>query len=208
MTATRPGKSGPVYDCVTNPFSKASFAGEMISDTFHSRTLRAHFHDMSCTSSFFECPNRHRAVGATLAWSVVSCDNLSFAIGNLPVLFSLDYYFLRGLSHVKRLFCKYVAQASLLLPSEKEDWVVYVLALAGTFVINMPKQYPGEVFTGLDLLTKLLAPNPKPSTSTPLIEVVGKPCFQFPFLFCLEFLFRKLSNLHMFEVPLPYSPMA
>ncbi|KAM7295359.1 hypothetical protein ISCGN_024861 [Ixodes scapularis] len=43
----------------------------------------------------------------------------------------------------------------------------------GTFVINMPKQYPGEVFTGLDLLTKLLAPNPKPSTSTPLIEVVG-----------------------------------
>ncbi|EEC09152.1 conserved hypothetical protein [Ixodes scapularis] len=45
----------------------------------------------------------------------------------------------------------------------------------GTFVINMPKQYPGEVFTGLDLLTKLLAPNPKPSTSTPLIEVEELP---------------------------------
>ncbi|CAN8001361.1 unnamed protein product [Ixodes hexagonus] len=43
----------------------------------------------------------------------------------------------------------------------------------GTFVINMPKQSPGEVFTGLDLLTKLLAPSPKPSTSAPLIEVVG-----------------------------------
>lgn len=87
---------------------------------------------------------------------------------------------------MKRLFCKDVAQASLSLQLGMEDRVVYVLALAGTFVINMPKQYPGEVFTGLDLLTKLLAPNPKPSTSTPLIEVVGKFCSQFPFLFCLE----------------------
>lgn len=44
----------------------------------------------------------------------------------------------------------------------------------GTFIINMPKQCPGEVFTGLDLLTRLLAPSQKPSTSAPLIEVLGE----------------------------------
>lgn len=43
----------------------------------------------------------------------------------------------------------------------------------GTYIIHMPKQTPGEVFTGLDLLTKLLAPAPKAaSTRPPLIEVL------------------------------------
>lgn len=43
----------------------------------------------------------------------------------------------------------------------------------GTYTIHMPKQTPGEVFTGLDLLTKLLAPSPKPAaTRPPLIEVL------------------------------------
>lgn len=43
----------------------------------------------------------------------------------------------------------------------------------GTYIIHMPKQSPGEVFTGLDLLTKLLAPSPKAApTRPPLIEVL------------------------------------
>lgn len=42
----------------------------------------------------------------------------------------------------------------------------------GTYVIHMPKQTPGEVFTGLDLLTKLLAPSPKAAPARPLIEVL------------------------------------
>ncbi|KAL1438794.1 hypothetical protein MTO96_047722 [Rhipicephalus appendiculatus] len=42
----------------------------------------------------------------------------------------------------------------------------------GVYVVHMPKQSPGQVFTGLDLLTKLLAPNPRAVRAQPVIEVL------------------------------------
>uniref|UniRef100_L7M606 Protein SHQ1 homolog n=1 Tax=Rhipicephalus pulchellus TaxID=72859 RepID=L7M606_RHIPC len=42
----------------------------------------------------------------------------------------------------------------------------------GVYVVHMPKQSPGQVFTGLDLLTKLLAPNPRAVRARPVIEVL------------------------------------
>ncbi|KAL3170975.1 hypothetical protein MRX96_013876 [Rhipicephalus microplus] len=42
----------------------------------------------------------------------------------------------------------------------------------GVYVVHMPKQSPGQVFTGLDLLTKLLAPNPRTVRAQPVIEVL------------------------------------
>ncbi|KAH7977021.1 hypothetical protein HPB52_023132 [Rhipicephalus sanguineus] len=40
----------------------------------------------------------------------------------------------------------------------------------------MPKQSPGQVFAGLDLLTKLLAPNPRAVRARPVIEVLENQC--------------------------------
>ncbi|XP_076313606.1 protein SHQ1 homolog [Tachypleus tridentatus] len=42
----------------------------------------------------------------------------------------------------------------------------------GTFTIKMPKTSPGEVFEGLDMITKLLTPSGKLSAASPLIEVL------------------------------------
>ncbi|KAH6922623.1 hypothetical protein HPB50_017302 [Hyalomma asiaticum] len=42
----------------------------------------------------------------------------------------------------------------------------------GVYVVHMPKQSPGQVFTGLDLLTKLLAPNQRTGPARPMIEVL------------------------------------
>ncbi|XP_075526127.1 protein SHQ1 homolog isoform X1 [Dermacentor variabilis] len=42
----------------------------------------------------------------------------------------------------------------------------------GTYVVHMPKQSPGQVFTDLDLLTKLLAPSPRAASARPVIEVL------------------------------------
>lgn len=42
----------------------------------------------------------------------------------------------------------------------------------GVYVVHMPKQSPGQVFTGLDLLTKLLAPNQRTGPARPVIEVL------------------------------------
>ncbi|XP_067685245.1 protein SHQ1 homolog [Haliotis asinina] len=45
---------------------------------------------------------------------------------------------------------------------------------AGTFTIRAPKQTPGQVFEGLDMLTKLLAPRGDRSAKQPTIEVMGE----------------------------------
>ncbi|XP_022254832.1 protein SHQ1 homolog isoform X2 [Limulus polyphemus] len=42
----------------------------------------------------------------------------------------------------------------------------------GTFTIKMPKMSPGEVFEGLDMITKLLTPSGKISAASPVIEVL------------------------------------
>ncbi|XP_071083005.1 protein SHQ1 homolog [Haliotis cracherodii] len=44
----------------------------------------------------------------------------------------------------------------------------------GTFTIRAPKQTPGQVFEGLDMLTKLLAPRGDGSAKQPTIEVMGE----------------------------------
>lgn len=46
----------------------------------------------------------------------------------------------------------------------------------GMYVVHMPKQSPGQVFTGLDLLTKLLAPSPRAAPARPVIEVLENRC--------------------------------
>lgn len=46
----------------------------------------------------------------------------------------------------------------------------------GLYVVHMPKQSPGQVFAGLDLLTKLLAPNPRAVRARPVIEVLENQC--------------------------------
>ncbi|ESO89850.1 hypothetical protein LOTGIDRAFT_233998 [Lottia gigantea] len=43
----------------------------------------------------------------------------------------------------------------------------------GEFNIKFPKKIPGEVFEGLDLLTKLLTPKGELSASQPLLEIIG-----------------------------------
>lgn len=43
----------------------------------------------------------------------------------------------------------------------------------GIVTVKMKKANPGEQFEDLDLITKLLAPKGKPSSSAPLIEVIG-----------------------------------
>ncbi len=45
---------------------------------------------------------------------------------------------------------------------------------SGTFTVTVPKQTPGEMFEGLDMLTKLLAPKGQSSAQQPIIEVLGK----------------------------------
>ncbi|CAG8753667.1 14827_t:CDS:2, partial [Acaulospora morrowiae] len=44
----------------------------------------------------------------------------------------------------------------------------------GEIVIDLPKETPGEDFSDLDLLTKLLAPRKSKILDKPLIEVVGE----------------------------------
>ncbi len=48
---------------------------------------------------------------------------------------------------------------------------------AGTFIITVDKERPGEQFDGLDMLTKLLAPTGASKASAPLIEVLGESQF-------------------------------
>jgi len=50
--------------------------------------------------------------------------------------------------------------------------IIYIL-FPGTFTLVFPKATPGEVFEGLDMLTKLLAPSGERSAKQPVIEVVG-----------------------------------
>lgn len=44
----------------------------------------------------------------------------------------------------------------------------------GTVTVKMKKANPGEDFEDLDLITKLLVPKGKPSSSAPMIEVIGE----------------------------------
>lgn len=52
------------------------------------------------------------------------------------------------------------------------------MTIVGSFTVTVPKETPGELFEGLDMITKLLTNKGQTTGQSPLIEVLSKLLLQ------------------------------